>query len=195
MHCGFLSTFEPEIKYMLSPIIQKNDKKAGILIVGLSLVVFVAVIFLSRIKVEADLGFDVHIFATLNASINFTVSVLLVLALVAVKKKMYQAHKRLMAASMVLSGLFLVSYIAHHLLSDSTPYGGDGPLKTIYYIILISHIFLAAVILPFILYTAYRGLTAEFARHKKIARLTWPVWFYVSVSGVLVYLLISPYYQ
>ncbi|MCG9909669.1 MAG: DUF420 domain-containing protein [Flavobacteriales bacterium] len=180
---------------MLSPVIQKNDMKAGILIVGLSVVVFVAVAFLSRIKVEADLGFDVHVFATLNASINFTVSVLLVLALVAVKKKMYEAHKRLMGASMVLSGLFLVSYIAHHLLSDSTSYGGDGPLKTIYYIILISHIFLAAIILPFILYTAYRGLTAEFARHKKIAKLTWPIWFYVSVSGVLVYLLISPYYQ
>ena len=180
---------------MLNPTIQKNDKKAGILIVSLSVIVFVAVALLSRIKLELDLGFDVHVFATINAFINFTVSILLVVALVAVKMKQFIFHKRVMLTAMVLSALFLVSYIAHHLLSDSTSYGGeDGALKTIYYVVLVSHIFLAAIILPFILYTAYRGLTAEFARHKKIAKLTWPIWFYVSVSGVIVYLLISPYY-
>jgi putative membrane protein len=179
---------------MLNPIIQKNDKKAGALIITLSVIVFVAVVLLSRLKLEVDLGFDVHIFATLNAIINSTVSVLLLAALVAVKNRKYLLHKKLMLAAMVLSALFLVSYIAHHLLSDPTSYGGEGTLKTLYYLLLITHIFLAAVILPFILYTVYRGLTGEFARHKKMGKMTWPVWFYVSVSGVLVYLMISPYY-
>jgi putative membrane protein len=179
---------------MLNPVIQKNDKKAGALIITLSVIVFVAVALLSRLKLEVDLGFDVHIFATLNAIINSTVSILLLAALVAVKNRKYLMHKKLMLAAMVLSVLFLVSYIAHHLLSDPTSYGGEGTLKTLYYILLITHIFLAAVILPFILYTVYRGLTGEFARHKKMGKMTWPVWFYVSVSGVLVYLMISPYY-
>ena len=179
---------------MLAPSIQKNDKKAGIIIIILSVVVFVAVAFLSRVKLEADLGFDVHIFATINAGINFTVSILLLMGLISVKMKQFVLHKRVMLTAMVLSALFLVSYIAHHLLTDSTSYGGEGTMKYVYYFILITHIILAAVILPFILYTSYRGLTAEFARHKKIARITWPIWFYVSVTGVLVYLMISPYY-
>jgi putative membrane protein len=179
---------------MLAPSIQKNDKKAGIIIIILSVVVFVAVAFLSRVKLEADLGFDVHIFATINAGINFTVSILLLMGLISVKMKQFLLHKRIMLTAMTLSALFLVSYIAHHLLSDSTSYGGEGNMKYVYYFILITHIILAAVILPFILYTAYRGLTAEFARHKKIARITWPIWFYVSITGVLVYLMISPYY-
>jgi len=179
---------------MLAPSIQKNDKKAGIIIIILSVVVFVAVAFLARVKLEADLGFDVHIFATINAGINFTVSVLLLMGLISVKMKQFILHKRIMLTAMVFSALFLVSYIAHHLLTDSTSFGGEGTIKYIYYFILITHIILAAIILPFILYTVYRGLTAEFARHKKIARLTWPIWFYVSVTGVLVYLMISPYY-
>lgn len=180
-------------QYMLAPSIQKNDKKAGILILILSVVVFLAVAVLSRVEVEVDLGFDKHIFATVNAGINFTVSILLLLALLAVKMKQYILHKRIMLTAMVLSALFLVSYIIHHLITGSTVYGGD--MRLLYFVILVSHILLAAVILPFILYTAYRGLTAEFSRHKKIARITWPIWFYVSVTGVVVYLMISPYYQ
>lgn len=179
---------------MLAPSIQKNDKKAGILIVTLSAVVFVAVAFLTQVKVEINLGFNPHIFATINAGINFTVSVLLVLGLVAVKTKQFVFHKRVMLTAMVLSALFLVSYIAHHLLTDSTPFQGKGMVKYVYYFILMTHIFLAGIILPFILYTVYRGLTSEFSRHKKMGKITWPIWFYVSVTGVVVYLLISPYY-
>ena len=88
----------------------------------------------------------------------------------------------------------MVSYIAHHLLTGDTKYGGQGSIRFFYFFILITHIFLAAVILPFILFTAYRGLIAEWPGHKKIARITWPIWFYVSVTGVIVYLMISPYY-
>lgn len=179
---------------MLEPAIQKNDKKAGVIILVLSIVVFVAVAFLSRYELKVDLGFDPHIFATINAGINFTVSVLLLIGLAAVKTKQYIFHKRVMLTAMGLSAVFLVSYIAHHLLTGSTQYGGEGNVKYVYYFILFTHIILAGIILPFILYTVYRGLTAEFSRHKKIGKITWPFWFYVSVTGVVVYLMISPYY-
>lgn len=179
---------------MLAPSIQKNDKKAGIIIILLSVIVFVAVAFLSRVELKVDLGFNPHIFAQINACINFTVSILLVAGLWLVKAKKFVAHKRVMLGAMVLSSLFLVSYIAHHLFTGSTTFGGEGYLKYVYYVILITHIILAGIILPFILYTVYRGLTGEFSRHKKIGKLTWPIWFYVSVTGVVVYILISPYY-
>lgn len=179
---------------MLKPVLQKNDGLAKMLIYAVSAVVFIAVIILSRVKLDVDLGFSVHVFAALNAVLNSIVSVLLVLALVAVKKGKYLLHRNLMFSAMILSVLFLVSYIAHHLLADSTPFGGEGMIRYFYYIILITHIFLAAVILPFILFAAYRGLTAEWPLHRRLAKITWPIWFYVSVTGVLVYLLISPYY-
>ena len=179
---------------MLPASIQKNDKLANVLIIVFSIVVFVAVVFLSRIKVDLDLPFDVHIFAKVNAIINSAVSFLLLVGLLAVKRSRYALHKKVMLTAMVLSFLFLVSYICHHLLSDSTSYGGEGAIKIVYYIILISHILLAAIILPFILFTSYRALVAEWSGHKKLARITWPIWFYVSVTGVIVYLMISPYY-
>ena len=96
--------------------------------------------------------------------------------------------------ALVLSILFLVFYITHHLLSGETKFGGTGSMKIIYYSILITHIFLAAIILPFILITAYRALTGEYLQHKKLARYTWPLWFYVAVTGPIVYYFISPYY-
>ena len=179
---------------MLPAIIQKNDKKASVLIILFSVIVFVAVVFLSQVKLEVELPFNVHVFAKINAVINSIVSFLLLVGLLAVKRGNYQLHKKVMMTSMVLSFLFLVSYICHHLLSDSTTFGGSGSIRLFYFIILISHIFLAAVILPFILYTSYRALVAEWPAHRKLARITWPIWFYVSVTGVIVYLMISPYY-
>lgn len=95
---------------------------------------------------------------------------------------------------MVFSALFLVSYILHHLLTVNTHFGGEGAIRYFYFPLLITHIFLAAVILPFILLTTYRALTGDFAKHQKIAKITFPIWLFVSVSGVVVYLLISPYY-
>lgn len=180
---------------LLPPSIKKNDKLAKLLIYLVSFVVFAAVVFLSRYKLDVDLGFDIHIFAQINAIINSMVAVLLVAALLAVKRKNYLLHKRLMLTSIILSVLFLVSYICHHLLSGSTVYGGAGSIRYVYFFILITHIFLAAIILPFILFTSYRALIAEFPLHKKLARITWPIWFYVSVTGVVVYLMISPYYS
>lgn len=179
---------------MITPALKKNDKQARLLIITVSLVVFAAVVFLSRFTLTVDLGFDVHVFALINAVINSAVSGLLVWALIAVKGKNYELHKKLMLGAMVLSILFLVSYICHHLFAGETKFGGSGTIKGVYYFILLTHIPLAGVILPFILFTAYRGLTGEYADHKKLARYTWPLWLYVSVTGVLVYLLISPYY-
>ena len=187
---------------------QKNDKQARLLIGVFSFVVFAAVVLLSRIKLDVDLGFDVHIFAAANAVINSLIAVLLIAALVAVKQRKYQLHKKMMMAALWLSVVFLVSYIAHHLLAGDTRYGDAnldgvvdaselaavGAMRYVYLIILLTHIFLAAVILPFILFTAYRGLTAEFAAHRKLAKITWPLWLYVAITGPVVYFLISPYY-
>ncbi len=180
---------------MLEPALKKNDKQAKTLIWLFSVVVFLVVVSLKYIRIEADLGFDVHVFAKINAWINGTVAVLLLLGLLTVKIKKYQLHKKIMLTSMVLSILFLLSYIAHHALSGDTIRPTDAPYRGFYLFILLTHIVLAAVILPFILFTAYRALISEFPAHKKLARITWPIWFYVAITGVLVYLMISPYYS
>jgi putative membrane protein len=151
-------------------------------------------VLLSRYTLELNLGFNVHIFALINAVINSAVSVLLVWALFAVKNRKLELHRKLMLTAMLLSVLFLVSYIGHHLLAGETKYGGDGPLRFVYYFILATHIPLAAIILPFILFSAYRALTGEYDKHKKLVKYTWPLWLYVSITGVLVYAFISPYY-
>ncbi len=175
--------------------ITKNDQKARWVIGIFSVVVFAAITALGRIEIEINTGFDTHLFAKANAVINSMVSILLVAGLIAVKQGKYLLHKRIMVSALMLSVLFLVSYICHHLFTGDTKYGGEGLTRTIYFIILISHIFLAAIILPIILFTAYRALVAEWPGHVKLARITWPIWFYVSVTGVIVYLMISPYYS
>ena len=179
---------------MFEPHIAKNDRRASTLILTLSFVVFIAVVILGRVQIPLGDSFDVHVFAKFNAIINSIVSILLIAALVAVRKGNFIAHRNIMMTAMVLSVLFLISYICHHLFSGDTKYGGAGAIRYIYFFILITHVFLAAVILPFILFTAYRGLISEWPAHRKLARITWPVWLYVSVTGVLVYLFISPYY-
>jgi len=174
--------------------IQKNDKRAKWIIYSLSAVIFLAVVVLDRVKLDFPFDFDVHIFAKINAVINSIVAVLLVGALMAIKNRNVVLHRKLIMAAIISSVLFLLSYICHHVWTDSTPYGGQGMIRSVYYFILITHIILAAVILPFILFTAYRGLTAEYPKHRKLAKYTWPLWFYVSVSGVVVYMMIAPYY-
>lgn len=194
---------------MLPAAWKKNDKKARIVIFVFSAIVFAAVMLLSRVKWNVTLGFDVHLFATANAIINSVVAVLLIIALIAVKSKNYTLHKNIMLTAMFLSVLFLVSYICHHLFAGETRFGdldhdgivtdiekaAVGSSRMIYYIILGTHIPLAGIILPFILFSAYRALTGEFDKHKKLVRITWPIWFYVAVTGVIVYWMISPYYS
>ncbi|MBK7433057.1 MAG: DUF420 domain-containing protein [Chitinophagaceae bacterium] len=194
---------------MLPASFQPNDKKARTVIYTVSIVVFAAVVFLSKYKLNVNLGFDVHVFALANALINSMVAILLIAALVAVKKGRFLLHKKIMLAAIALSLLFLLSYIAHHLLAGETKFGDldfngivsdeekaqAGTMRYVYYFLLLTHIPLAAIILPFILFTAYRALTAQYDAHKKLVRITWPVWFYVAVTGVAVYWMISPYYH
>ncbi len=191
------------------PYLGKNDKRARIFIWTVSLIVFLAVAVLSKVKLNVDLGFNPHLFAKANAFINSTVTILLLLGLWSVKQKKYLLHKRIMVAAIILSVLFLVSYICHHLFAGETKFGDvdqngiispdektlAGSMRLVYYIILGTHIPLAGIILPFILFTAYRSLTGEYERHKKLARITYPIWLYVAITGVAVYLMISPYYN
>jgi putative membrane protein len=176
--------------------LKKNDKLAKTLIYLVSVVVFLVVVSLRYLKfTDVNLGFDVHLLATANAFINGTVSILLVAALIAVKKKNFELHKKLMKGAIYLSVLFLVTYIGHHMFAGETEFPKGNSMRGLYLVILSTHIVLAAVILPFILFTAYRALIAEFSAHKKLAKYTWPIWFYVAVTGVVVYYMISPYYQ
>ncbi len=188
--------------------LDKNDKKAKILIFSFSAVVFLVVTVLEKVTLNVSIGFNPHILALANAVINSIVAVLLVAGLIAAKNGAYQRHKKIMLAAMGLSVLFLVTYIAHHLFAGSTLYGDldknlvvdttekakAGVGRIIYIILLSTHIFLAGVSLPFILFTAYRALINENAAHRKLAKLTWPLWFYVAVTGPVVYLMISRYY-
>ena len=191
------------------PVLQRNDKKAKIIIWIVSIIVFAAVAFLAEVKLNVHLSFDPHIFATINAAINSIVAVLLIAALLAVRYRNFYLHKKLMLTAIVLSLLFLISYICHHLLAGDTKYGDinhdgilsadekslAGTMRYIYYFILATHIPLAGIILPFILFTAYRALTADYGKHMKLARITWPIWLYVAITGVTVYLMIRPYYN
>ena len=172
----------------------KNDRKARVLIFTASIVVFSAVVALGQKKFLLHPGFDVHVFAKINAFINSTVSILLVCALLAVLSKKYILHKRLMTAAIILSCMFLLSYICHHLLAAETKFGARGTIRYVYYFILGTHIVLAAIILPFILFTSYRAMIGAWPKHRKLGWITWPIWFYVAVTGVIVYLMISPYY-
>ncbi len=194
---------------MLTPVLNKNDKQAKLLIGIFSVVVLVAVSFLSKFTLDVQLPFDKHIFAFINALLNTFVAILLIVALIAVKNKNYQLHKTLMMSALVLSVLFLVTYIAHHLFAGEARFGDAnfdgiisedektavGNVRPFYFILLSTHIILAATSLPFILFTAYRGLTGEYEDHKRKAKRMWPIWFYVAVTGPLVYTMIKPYYN
>ena len=179
---------------MLEAAWKKNDIRARSLIIAVSVIVFAAIVVLSKVKLNVQLGFDEHLFARINAVINSTVSILLLAGLVAVKNRKYLLHKRIMITAIVLSCLFLVSYICHHLFAGETKFGGEGTIRYIYYFILGTHIVLAGIILPFILFTAYRAMIGEWIKHRKLSKITWPIWLYVAVTGVVVYLMISPYY-
>jgi putative membrane protein len=178
----------------MSFTITKNDKKARLLILLVSAIIFTAIVILGRVKLDVDLGFDEHIFAAINAVINTIVSIFLLAGLITAKQGKYTTHKYIMLSSIILSVLFLVFYICHHLFAGETKYGGTGTIRYIYYFILGTHIVLAGIILPFILFTAYRALINENDKHRRLAKITWPIWFYVALTGPVVYLMISPYY-
>lgn len=172
----------------------QKEKMYNKWIVVLSILIPVAVAVLFTIKIEIPgverLGFLPPIYATINA---FT-AVILVLAVIQIKKGNRKAHENLMKTAIGLSVIFLLMYVVYHMTSTSTPYGGDGAIRTIYFIILISHILLSIAVIPLVLITYVRALSKRFDKHKKIAKITFPFWLYVAVTGVIVYFMISPYY-
>lgn len=182
---GHLKTIDPPAK-------QRNYTP---LIVIITIVIYALIGVLSGLPgYEGDVGFDITILPLLNAILNSFTFVFLLAALIAIKKKNVTFHRRFIFAAFTTTAFFLISYVTYHYLATDTPYGGEGLLKSIYYFILVTHIVLAAAIVPLALVTLGRGLNMQVARHRKIARWTLPLWLYVSLTGVLVYVMISPYY-
>ena len=169
-----------------------NTKKYNRLIWVLSIVIPIAVAALFGIRIPGveRLGFLPPIYATINA----LTAVLLIVSVLQIKKGNRKNHEKLMKTAILFSIVFLLLYVAYHMTSDSTKYGGEGFIKYVYYFILITHIVLSIIIIPLVLITYVRGITGQFDMHKKIARITFPLWLYVAISGVVVYLMISPYY-
>ena len=166
---------------------KKYNKWIVILSVAIPLVV--AILFGVKIDVELPV-FLPPIYAVINA---FT-ALILIVAVWAVKNNKIKLHEKLMKTAIVFSVLFLVLYVLYHMTSESTKYGGEGALKTFYFVILISHIILSIAVIPFVLITFVRGITNQIELHKKIAKITFPLWLYVAITGVVVYIMISPYY-
>lgn len=173
----------------------KSDKTIVPVIIGLSIVIPVVVVVLMNLPSRYDLlGLEVGSFPFFHALINGMTAILLALGYTFIKNKNKIAHRNVMITAFGLSALFLISYVISKISNEPVPYGGEGTLRYIYFFILISHIALSAIIIPLVLFTMYRGLTGEYARHKKIARWTFPIWMYVAITGVLVYLFMLPYY-
>ncbi len=164
--------------------------KNWIIVVSITIPVVVAFLFRIRLENVQSLSFLPPIYAAVN---GYTAIILLV-ALWAIKNRKINLHEQLMKTAIGLSLAFLVMYVAYHLTSDPTPFGGEGVVKIVYYTILISHILLSIIIIPLVLVTFVRGISQQFTEHRKIARITFPIWLYVTVTGVIVYYMISPYY-
>ena len=176
-----------------------SDKFIAKLISGVSIFVLIVVVILQSklLNIFPDktvIPSWVFFLPAFNAIVNGICSVLLILSLYFIKRKDISTNKKLNIAAFILSSLFLVSYIIFHATGIKTTYGGEGTIRTIYYIILISHIILAAVVLPLVLFSFQKGLQMQVEKHKKLVRWSYPIWLYVTVTGVIVYLMISPYY-
>ena len=162
------------------------------IIIILSVVIPVVIAVLFRVEIK---GYDLTFLPSVYATINGITSILLIAAVMCIKNGKQRAHEVLMKTCMGLSALFLVLYVAYHMTSASTPFGGTGWIRNIYFFILISHILLSVGVIPLVLFTYLRAWRGDFKSHRKLAKITFPFWLYVTVSGVVVYLMISPYYK
>ena len=173
-----------------------SEKKYNVWITILSIAIPLVVAILFKVKLR-DLGFDIKPLSFLPpiyATINGITAIVLVWAVISIKNGKRKLHENLMKTAIALSVAFLAMYVAYHMTSEATKYGGDGILKLVYFFILITHITLSIVTIPLVLITYVRALAEKFDKHKKIAKITFPIWLYVAVTGVIVYLMISPYY-
>lgn len=176
--------------------IELTEKKYKRVITILSIIIPVAVAALFGINLR-KLGFDVEplrFLPPIYATVNGITAVLLIAAVIAIKNGKKVLHERLNTLAVICSVLFLVMYVAYHMTSDSTTFGGEGFIKYLYYFILITHIILSVIVIPFVLVSLMRAKLGKFSEHRKIAKVTFPIWLYVAVTGVIVYLMISPYY-
>jgi putative membrane protein len=172
-----------------------NDKKVVSLIVALSIIIPIAVFVLMILPEEYRLsGLDVSSLPLFHAILNGSTAVFLLMGLYFVKNKNLKLHKTSMLSAFALSCIFLVSYVIYHYSKESSTYGGEGVIRSVYFFILISHILLAVSVVPLALFAIFRGLTNNIEKHKRIVRFTFPIWLYVSITGVLVYLFMMPYY-
>lgn len=168
----------------------KEPYQKVIIALSISIPVIVAILF--GVKVD---GYDLSFLPPVYATINGITAVLLVVAVRAIRNQKQRIHERIMKTCIGLSAAFLVMYIAYHMTSESTHYGGEGVLRYVYFFILISHILLSVAITPLVLFTFSRAISRNFERHRRLAKFTYPIWLYVAVTGVVVYLMISPYYK
>jgi putative membrane protein len=178
-----------------------SNKQAKIYIAGITVVVMGLVFLMYSgfgVKAWFDSSFpdfEKHKLPLFNAIFNSLVFITLLFALRAIKAKKIDLHRKLIYLACTLSTLFLINYVFYHLISTSTKYGGEGLMRLVYFVILLTHIFLAATSFPFILYTAFLGQTLQKDLHRRIAKIIFPIWLYVALTGVVVYLMISPYYS
>jgi putative membrane protein len=173
-----------------------TEKKYNVWIIILSIAIPLVVALLFKVKLK-DFGFDVKPLSFLPpiyATINGITAIVLIWAVTAIKNGNRNLHEKLMKTAIGLSVAFLGMYVAYHMTAEATKYGGEGIMKTVYFFILITHITLSIVIIPLVLVTYVRALSQRFDKHKKLAKITFPIWLYVAVTGVIVYLMISPYY-
>lgn len=172
-----------------------SDKAIFRLVWGVSIFVFVVVVLLqSKIITWKIIPDWVFFLPKLNAIINGTCTLLLLTSLYYIKRRDIQTHKKLNIATFILSALFLVSYIIYHSTGNEAKFGGQGFIRPVYFFILITHIILAAVVLPLVLFSFYRGMKMQVEKHKKLVRWSFPIWLYVTITGVIVYLMMAPYY-
>jgi putative membrane protein len=178
-------------------VIKISEKVTFRIVLTVSVIVFLLVVLLNKriFPVPDTIPSFAYFLPKLNALINGTCFILLLISFYFVKKKRYDIHQKINITAFFLSAIFLISYVIYHYLVPETSYGGSGIAKNIYYFILITHIVLAAVVLPLILLSFYYGLNNQRPKHRKIVRWSFPIWIYVTFTGVLVYLLLSPYYN
>ena len=172
------------------------EKKFSKFIIAVSIIIPLVVAILFTVKLK-DFGINVKPLSFLPpiyATINGLTALVLIAGVLAIKNGKRKLHERLMTTAIALSVVFLVMYVAYHMTTDSTKFGGEGTIRTVYFFILISHIILSIAIIPMVLVTYVRALAEKFDTHKKIAKITFPIWLYVALTGVIVYILISPYY-
>lgn len=176
--------------------LESVNKDSYIWIVVVSVIVPVLVAILLFMPEKIELGQDwVYFLPHLNAVINSAATIALLFGLYFIKGKNISYHKMAMSTAFGLGAIFLISYIIYHATAESTSFGGEGIIRNIYYFVLLTHIILAAVALFPILLAYYYGYTGRIERHRKVVRYAYPIWLYVTVSGVVVYLMISPYYN